>query len=104
MASGKRPRTQRRADQRATRKLIHDRERLWLLSPGGSAERPMSIASPAAIEARVASIPCPQCEGELALKEHESGPGGLREITARCRLCHVSRTIWFRLSGTSSAN
>ncbi len=103
MAAGKRPRTQRRADQRATRKLIHDRERLWLLSPGGSAERPMTIASPAAIDARVTSIPCPQCEGELALKEHETTAAGLRVITARCRLCHVGRKIWFRL-GSPAAN
>lgn len=102
MASGKRPRTQRRADQRATRKLIHDRERLWLLSPGGSAERPMTIASPAAIDARVSAIPCPQCDGELALKEHEAGPAGLRVVTARCKLCHVGRTIFFRLGSTAA--
>jgi hypothetical protein len=101
VAAGKRPRTQRRADARATRKLIHDRERLWSLSPGGSAERPMMIASPAAIDARVTSIPCPQCEGELAVKEHENGTGGLRVITARCKLCHVGRQIWFRLGSPS---
>lgn len=99
--AGKRPRTQRRADARATRKLIHDRERLWSLSPGGSAARPITVVSPAVIEARVAAMPCPQCEGELALREHETTPTGDRVVSVRCKLCHAPRQIWFRLGSAA---
>jgi hypothetical protein len=101
--TGKRPRTQRRADDRATRKLIHDRERLWRLSPGGSPQQPITVVSPAVIDARVAAMTCPQCEGELALREHETTSTGDRRVTARCKLCHVARQIWFRL-GTTAPN
>lgn len=99
--AGKRPRTQRRADQRATRKLIHDRERLWLLSPGGSAERPITVPSSAVIDARVAALRCPQCEGDYALREHDIERSGDRVVSVTCKLCHVARKIWFRLGSTS---
>ncbi|MBZ0232345.1 MAG: hypothetical protein K8M05_08335 [Deltaproteobacteria bacterium] len=99
--AGKRPRTQRRADARATRKLIHDRERLWSLSPGGSAARPITVVSPAVIDARVGAMRCPQCEGELALREHEASPSGDRVVSVRCKLCHTPRQIWFRLGSAA---
>jgi mono/diheme cytochrome c family protein len=95
--AGKRPRTQRRADARATRKLIHDRERLWSLGPGGSVERPITVVSTAVIDARVAAMRCPQCESEYALREHDATPTGERVVSVRCKLCHVARKIWFRL-------
>lgn len=101
--AAKRPRTQRRADARATRKLIHDRERLWSLSPGGSEGRPITVPSPSVIESRVASMRCPQCEGEYGLREQEATASGARVVSVRCRLCHVARQIWFRL-GSSAAN
>jgi len=97
----KRPRTQRRADERATRKLVHDRERLWALSPGGSAARPITVVSAAVIDARVAALRCPQCEGEYAQRDHEAAGGGERVVTVRCKLCHAPRQIWFRLGSVA---
>jgi hypothetical protein len=101
--AARRPRTQRRADARATRKLIHDRERLWGLSPGGAADRPLTIPSPAVIDARVAAMRCPQCDGEYTLRDHETTRGGDRVVSVICKLCHAPRRIWFRL-GSSAPN
>ncbi len=96
-----RPRTQRRQGERALRKLVHDRERLWSLSPGGSAARPIAVESTAVIEPRVRALPCPQCDGELTVVDHRAPPGGLRAIDARCRQCQVPRTVWFRLGSSA---
>jgi predicted Zn finger-like uncharacterized protein len=94
----KRPeRTERRSRERAARRLVRDRERLALLEPGGSAEHPIEVVSPAVIEVRVASLECPQCQGGYILDDHQSGGDGLRVVDVTCRLCHVSRQIWFRL-------
>lgn len=95
--SAKRPRTQRRADARATKKLIHDRERLWSLSPGGSPARPLTVPSPAVIDSRVAAMHCPQCDGEYTQRDHETRDGA-RVVSVVCKLCHVPRQIWFRLA------
>jgi hypothetical protein len=99
--AARRPRTQRRADARATRKLIHDRERLWSLSPGGSAARPLTIPSPSVVDARVAAMTCPQCEGEYTVRDHETTRTGDRVVSVVCKLCHVARQIWFRLGSTA---
>jgi hypothetical protein len=100
----KRPeRTERRVRERAARGLVRDRERLAALEPGGSAERPLAIDTPAVIDPRVGSMRCPQCGGEYQIKEHAAPQAGLRRVDVTCRLCHVSRSIWFRLS-SSAAN
>jgi len=95
-----RPRTQRRVDERALRKLVHDRERLWSLSAGGSATRPITVDSVAVIEPRARALPCPQCEGPLVTADHRAPPGGLRAVDVRCARCHVARTVWFRLGSS----
>ncbi len=98
----KRPeRTARRAADRDARRLVRDRERLAALSPGGSPDRPLPIDSPAAIDARVASLRCPQCDGGYTLDDHQADPRGLRAIAVTCRLCHVGRTIWFKLGSSA---
>ena len=101
--AARRPRTQRRAVARATRKLIHDRERLWSLSPGGAAARPITIPSPSVIDARVAAMRCPQCESDYTVRDHETTPTGDRVVSVVCKLCHAPRQIWFRL-GSASPN
>lgn len=94
----KRPdRTERRARERAARELVRDREKLAALSRGGSAERPLEIPSPVVIEGRVRALPCVQCEGEYAIKEHRSAGPGVRAIDVRCHRCGVPRTLWFRI-------
>ncbi len=98
MATPKRPRTERRVAERAQRKLIADRERLWLLSPGGSADRPLTAPSSAVIEPRAGALPCPQCAGRLLVGDHRAPGGGLRAVDVRCARCQVRRTIWFRIA------
>jgi hypothetical protein len=87
--------------ERGARKVVKDRERLIALSAGGSAERPIEVATPAVIEGRARSTPCGQCGGELDVAEHsvERGAGGesLRVVGCRCRRCHAPRVIYFRL-------
>ena len=96
-----RPRTQRRLDARAQRKLVQDRERLWAMSPGGSAARPITLDSAAVIEVRARALPCPQCDGELVVREHRAEGPGLRAVDVRCARCHAPRTIWFRLGSSA---
>lgn len=101
--AGKRPRTERRVAERAARKHVQDVERLWAMSPGGEAARPITVDSAAVIEVRVASMRCPQCEGEYALRAHDAAGSGVRVVSVVCRQCHAPRRIWFRL-GSSSPN
>lgn len=95
--STKRPRTARRVAERAARKLVHDREKLFALSPGGSRERPLSVSSASVIEVRVESLPCPQCEGPYRLREHVSEGPGLRRVDVICRQCGAPRSLFFRI-------
>jgi predicted Zn finger-like uncharacterized protein len=94
----KRPeRTARRAQERAARQLVRDREKLAALEAGGSAERPFAVASSSVIDGRVRATPCPQCGGEYTLVEHRSAGQGMRAVDVRCRTCSVARTLWFRI-------
>jgi hypothetical protein len=96
--SKKRPeRTARRARERAARDLVRDREKLFLLSPGGSRERPIEVDSAAVVELRVRSLPCVQCEGQYTVLDHRSPASGIREVDVRCSTCSAPRTLWFRL-------
>ena len=93
----KRPeRTARRARERAARDLVRDREKLAVLSPGGSREHPIEVDSSAVVEPRVRSLLCPQCEGAYRVLDHRS-VSGLREVDVRCTTCSTPRTLWFRL-------
>ncbi|MBS1123302.1 MAG: hypothetical protein H6Q90_5530 [Deltaproteobacteria bacterium] len=93
----KRPRTERRIDERAARQLVRDREKLAALVAGGSAERPIHVDSASVVEVRVRALACPQCEGEYRLIEHRAPASGLREVSVICNRCHVPRTLWFKL-------
>jgi predicted Zn finger-like uncharacterized protein len=92
-----RNRVTRRADERAARKLVRDREKLAALSRGGSAEHPIGVPSAAVIEVRVRNATCPQCEGAYRLVEHEAPESGLRRVDVRCLQCGTPRSLWFRL-------
>lgn len=93
----KRPRTERRERERAVKSLVRDREKLALLSPGGSPDRPITIESPSVIEPRLRSLPCPQCDGELQVRDHRAAGAGLRELDVICKQCHAPRTLYFQL-------
>jgi hypothetical protein len=96
--SGKRPRTARRVAERDARKLVRDKERLLLLEPGGSQERPIEVTSTAVIEVRVEQLPCVQCnEPQYRVREHVSVAAGLRRLDIICRNCGAPRSLWFRI-------
>ena len=98
-AGRKRPeRTARRAEERAARKLVRDREKLAALSLGGAKEHPIEVASAAVIEGRTESLPCPQCEGQYRIRDHRSAGPGLRCVDVTCRQCGAPRTLWFRIA------
>jgi hypothetical protein len=82
---------------RAARRLVRDRERLALLERGGASDRPIEVASAAVVEARARAMPCAQCAGEYAVKDHRA-EAGLRVVAVTCKRCHVSRELWFRLA------
>ncbi len=87
--------------ERAARQLVRDREKLAALVPGGSEARPIAIETPAVIDGRVRSMRCPQCDGEYTPGDHAAPSAGLRRVSVTCRLCHVSRNVWFRLTSTA---
>ncbi len=97
MAKKRPERTERRVRERAARALVQAREKMAALSAGGSAERPIAVASAAVVEARVRNLACPQCQGEYRLEAHDSAGPALRNVQVRCQLCHAARTLWFRL-------
>ncbi|HEY1557701.1 MAG TPA: MJ0042-type zinc finger domain-containing protein [Kofleriaceae bacterium] len=92
-----RKRVSRRADERAARKIVRDREKLAALSRGGSSDHPIEVPSSAVVETRVRNSPCPQCEGTYRIVEHTSPSSGLRRVDVRCQLCGTPRALWFRL-------
>jgi hypothetical protein len=97
----KRPgRTERRAQERAARQLVRDREKLAALEPGGSPERPIAVGSAAVVEVRVRALACPQCAGQYRVVDHQAPSSGLRKVTATCTVCGVTRDLWFRLVST----
>jgi hypothetical protein len=73
------------------------REQLAALSPGGSPQRAIPVASAAVIEVRTAAMPCPQCGGLYRLHEHTRPRPGIRRIDVACRQCSTPRTLWFRI-------
>jgi hypothetical protein len=93
----KRPRSERRAADRALRKEIDARDKLATAAPGGALAHPIVVTSAAVVEGRARSTPCPQCGGELDLRRHDAGPGDVRIVQLICRLCHTPRTIYFRI-------
>ncbi len=96
----KRPRTERRINERALRQLVRDREKLAALVAGGSPERPIAVDSASVVEVRVRSLTCPQCEGEYRVIEHRAPASGLRAVSVICNRCHVPRSLWFKLGSS----
>jgi hypothetical protein len=98
----KRKRTVQRAADRAQGKLARDLEKLVRLAPGGSPDRAIVIVSPAEVEVRAGSTPCPICQGELRVEEHTAETiAGVRLRVAKvaCAGCKAQRAIYFKLAG-----
>jgi hypothetical protein len=99
-ARAERARSARRRLERGTEKLERERERLFGLSPGGNAGRPLSIESASVVETRALSVVCPRCDGPHELLEHAAvlvGGERLREARLRCRRCGTRRSLYFRI-------
>jgi uncharacterized C2H2 Zn-finger protein len=99
-----RARTARRAALRASDKLAQKRERLFLLEPGGTPERPIDVEASSVVEPRAAALECPRCQVAFRVEAHRapSSPGmRLREAEVSCPRCGGRRSIWFRLAGDS---
>jgi len=92
-------RSARRRLERGAEKLERERERLFGLSAGGNAERPIAVESASVVEARALSVACPRCDGPHELLEHAAVLVGerLREARLRCRRCGTRRSLFFRL-------
>jgi predicted Zn finger-like uncharacterized protein len=90
-------RRSKRAEARAFRQLVRDREQLAGMAPGGSSERPIAVASAAVVETRIHGSTCPQCEGTYRIVEHTSPSAGVRRVDVRCQLCGTPRTLWFKI-------
>lgn len=103
MTKKKRPprlRSLRRALERDQDKLAAARRRLIALEVGGTPGRPIEVASAAVIEARAASVACPDCAGQLRAKDHEAREheGELvREVTLTCARCGATLAQYFRI-------
>jgi hypothetical protein len=86
--------------ERASEQLARDQERLFALSPGGDAARPLKAASASVLEARSRQTPCPVCGGEHELLEHAAVTHAgvrLRKLDLRCRRCGSRRALYFQL-------
>jgi uncharacterized protein with PIN domain len=79
---------------------VRDRERLFLLEPGGSSARPLDVKSAAIVETRAESIVCPRCDGRLQTVQHDAltvDTVRLRRVHARCQGCGSERDVWLRV-------
>jgi hypothetical protein len=107
MATSKRPerpRTKKRAAARSLHKLAADRERLFLLERGATPQRPIEIATPALVELKASALACPRCLTAFRVEAHRAARVAglrLREAEVSCPRCHVRRSLWFQLEGTS---
>ena len=90
-----RARTADRIRERDTRRLVRDKQKLALLEPGGSAERPIAVTSSSVIAVRARATPCPLCGGELRLDEELAESATLRATQMTCVRCGVHRSLWF---------
>lgn len=107
MSSGsrnRRPRAERREQERAAQKLGRDREKLARLEPGGAPERPAVVESASQIEPQALALPCFFCAGAvgtLRLDDHAAvthDGDRLRIVRMHCTRCGTRREAWFRIS------
>jgi len=103
----KRPRARRRDAARAAKKLARDRERLAALEPGGSAERPLEVASASVVEARALDLGCLHCPGPPRVETQDAtrvDERVLRVVRMKCPRCGSERAVWVRIVGRAAVN
>jgi hypothetical protein len=95
-----RHRTLRRAAAQSAKRLEDKLDRLGAELPGGSAERPLTVASASVVEVRARAARCLVCEGEMAIRAHDAAGSSerpLRRIDLVCASCRRPRSLWFRI-------
>jgi hypothetical protein len=103
MKKKRRPESARQTERNARRardQLATDRERLFALERGGSAARPLDVASASVVDSHALGVACPRCGGPHELIEHAAitvEGARLREARLRCRQCGTHRSLFFRL-------
>ena len=98
-----RPRSEQREQQRAREKLWHAREKLALLEPGGSPERPLEVSSASVVEARAEAELCLRCSAPMQCREHvaQTVRGVLLRVAhLRCRSCGTTRQLYLRIASS----
>ncbi|MBX7197522.1 MAG: hypothetical protein K1X94_36085 [Sandaracinaceae bacterium] len=97
MAARKRPRAERRQNDRDVAKLVEARTKLARLEAGGDPARPIEVPSASVIEVRALTHRCLACDGELRVHEHRAAHD-LREVELACKRCGRRRVLWLRVS------
>jgi RNase P subunit RPR2 len=95
------PRTERRAQARASAEMASDRERLARLEAGGSPERPIEVQSSSQIEPHAAAMSCARCATPNRVGEHAAVTlegQRLRLVRLQCPQCGAGRQVWFRIA------
>jgi hypothetical protein len=95
-----RPRTERRAAERAAAKLADARERLASLEPGCAPSRPIEVESASQVEPHALAAQCLRCGGSNRLLEHAAvaHDGEMLRVTrVQCARCGARRASWFRI-------
>jgi hypothetical protein len=87
------------------REAEHLRSRREARMPGGSPGHPIEVASPAVIEPRAASLPCPRCGSPAHVDEHvveAHDEQRLRVTRMRCGTCGHRRPLYFLVRSSGS--
>jgi hypothetical protein len=92
----KRTRTVRREADRDASKLVRDAHKVDEASVGGSADRPIELASPSQVEIDAESRPCPACGGRLRASPHEVVSHGGERLRVAGVVCIDCREHWKR--------
>jgi len=98
MPPPRKPRAERRADERRATKDLRDRERLSLLEVGGTPGHPIEVMSASLVEPRARALPCPLCGASVRLEEHAAkviDGDLLRLARLLCPTCGHARTVYF---------
>jgi uncharacterized protein with PIN domain len=100
MSDARRKRTLSREKARQAAGLLRDREKLFLLEPGGSPVRPLEVHTASVVESRAETLRCPRCEGRLKATDHEAvtvDQVRLRRVGVYCQGCGSGRDVWLRV-------
>lgn len=101
--SQKPTRKERRQLERDLRKDVRGRMRLASLEEGGSAARPIVVASASLVEPTAKSIPCVACGSHVLLHDHEAemtSEGPRRVVHVKCFQCGAPRMLYFMVQSS----